>query len=121
MWLFFVSRKNKDIHNCLRHYQQGSNLTFENRLIKIVRFDGISTCLISFERHEKLYSFFFNSGDTIENLLNVFRHRFIPNDEKVLIKFTFSVVSFQPSPAPGLAKITDTRIWSTKVYSCVFH
>ena len=82
---FFVSQNNKDIHNFLRNYQELGALPFENRSIKIVRLDGISTYSISFEEHQKFYNFY-DSEDTTENLLNVFRHRFTPNGKKPIDK-----------------------------------
>lgn len=38
----------------------------------------------------------YDSGDTVENLLNVFRLRFVPTVKKVQIKCAFSIVNFQP-------------------------
>ena len=62
----------------------------------------------------------YDSGDTVENLLNVFMLRFVPTVKKVQIKCAFSIVNFQPPSADGLLEFTDTRIWSNNVYSFVF-
>lgn len=50
------------------------------------------------------------SGDTVENLLNVFRLRFVPTVKKVQIKCAISIVNFQLPLADGLREFTDTRI-----------
>ena len=60
------------------------------------------------------------SGDTVENLLNVFRLRFVPTVKKVQIECAISIVNFQPPSADGLLEFTDTRIQSNNVYSFVF-
>ena len=52
----------------------------------------------------------YDSGDTVENLLNVFRLRFVPTVKKVQIKCAISIVNFQPPLADGLREFTDTRI-----------
>ena len=46
------------------------------------------------------------SGDTVENLLNVFRLRFVPTVKKVQIKCAISIVNFQPPLADGLREFT---------------
>ena len=94
-------------------------LLFESRLVSITRFDGTSIYSISFDEHQRFY-YFYDSDDTIENLLNVFRLRLLPTSKKVQIKGTFSIVNYQPLPVDGLVEFTDTRILSTNVYSCVF-
>lgn len=46
------------------------------------------------------------SGDTVENLLNVFRLRFVPTVKKVQIECAISIVNFQPPLADGLREFT---------------
>ena len=115
---FLVNNTDNKGRNFLKHYQQGGVLPFENRPINITRFDGLSVYSISFDEHQRFYSFY-DSDDPVQNHLNVFKLRFVPTGKEVRIKCTFSIVNFQPPPADGLVELTDTRIWSTNVYSFV--
>ena len=43
-----------------------------------------------------------------------------PTNKKVKVRCNVSIVNFQPAPAIGFVELTDVRIWSTNVYSCIF-
>ena len=40
--------------------------------------------------------------------------------KKVIIKATISILNFQPPEQNGFLEITDSRIWSTDIYDCVY-
>lgn len=52
-----MSQKDKAIHNFVEHYQQVGILPFEDRSIKINRFDGLNEYSISFNEQRFLYFF----------------------------------------------------------------
>ena len=45
---------------------------------------------------------------------------FLRNLDKVKIKATVYILNFQPPEQNGFVEITDSRIWSTDVYECIY-
>ena len=54
-----MNQKDKAIHNFVEHYQQVGILPFEDRPIKINRFDGLNQYSISFNEQKDFYIFLF--------------------------------------------------------------
>ena len=119
MWLIFFWKKDEICHNFLKHYQQEGALPFEARPVNINRYDSLNVYSISYEEHHESYNFF-DFDNTIENVLNVFCLKFVTTNKKFQIKCNFSIVNSQPASFEGFVELTDTRIWSTKVYSWLF-
>ena len=106
----------------LNHLQIGGHCPFEAKLIEIGRFDeNLTKYFVSFEQYSGYYNFY-DPDKCIENFLNMFLLKFVPklNLDKVKIKVTVFILSFQPSEQNGLVEITDSRIWSTDIYECVY-
>ena len=54
--------------------------------------------------------------------MNLFFLKFVPkpNLDKVKIKETFSILNFQPPEQNDFVEITDSIIWSSDIYECVY-
>ena len=99
------------------YYQIGRRQLFENRLINIRIFDKNLSHSISFDDHSNSHNFH-DPDDTIKNFLNLFLVRYEPRG-KVQMECAFSIINYQPPPEDGFTEVTDTRIWSTYICTCV--
>ena len=52
--------------------------------------------------------------------LHFFSTKLIPEGGKAYIKCTFLVKIFETSAENDFFKLTDTRVWSTDLYCCVY-
>ena len=51
---FLTTDKHKSVHNFLKHYDEGKNIPFEDKLINILRFNGLTIYSVEF-RNIKIY------------------------------------------------------------------
>ena len=51
---FLTTDKHKSVHNFLKYYDEGKNIPFEDKLIDILRFNGLTIYSIEFQKHKDL-------------------------------------------------------------------
>ena len=100
---------------------KGSNRPFENRPINIRRFDkkNYRDILFLLTNIRIIIMFMVLMILTII-FLNLLSTKFIPKRVKTYLKSTFSIIKFQPSTEDDFFKSTNTRVWSTDLYSYVY-
>ena len=65
---FVTTEKHKDIHNFLRHYEEGKSVPFEKKPSDILGFHGLTIYSIKFQKHKDFYDFF-NSEKCVDDFL----------------------------------------------------
>ena len=65
---FVTTEKHKNIHNFLRHYEEGKSVPFEKKPIDILGFHGLTIYSIEFQKHKDFYDFF-NSEKCVDDFL----------------------------------------------------
>ena len=118
-----TNQKHEQIHNFLKHYQQGGQTPLENKPIDQINIEHtIRKFSINFEKHQNSYNFC-NLIKLPEEFFRVFNIKFKTDDKnKFVLKPTFGIVNYQPPPEllPGGVAIYDKRIWSTDTYTGYF-
>lgn len=94
-------------------------MLFENRPISMEKFGGRISYKISYSDHKRFYEFT-DPEDTIEDFLNILKHKFVPPGCKVQAKCTFYIQNFEPTPTENMIEVTDSRRWYIDVYKFQF-
>ena len=55
---FLSTEKQKAVHNSLKHYDEGKNIPFEQKLFDIVRYSGLMIYYIEYKKHSSFYNFY---------------------------------------------------------------
>ena len=104
---FLTTDKHKSVHNFLKHYDEGKNIPFEDRLIDILRFNGLTIHSVEFQKHKGFYNFF-NSEEVVDDFLRNVKYKFKPAGEK-WIKSSLTLENIQQSPYQYLRPIINIR------------
>ena len=111
---FLTSEKHKATHDFLKHYEDGKNIPFEEKLLDILKFSGLTIYSIDFQKHSEFYDFY-NSGKRADDFLNNVKYKFNSN-EKNSFKCSFYIENKHNSVTCSLQSLIDTRYWTTETY-----
>ena len=75
---FLTSEKHKATHNFLKHYEDGKNIPFEEKLLDILKFSGLTIYSTNFRKHNEFYNFY-NSEKCVDDFLKNVKYKFKPN------------------------------------------
>ena len=75
---FLTSEKHKATHNFLKHYEDGKNIPFEEKLLDILKFSGLTIYSTDFQKHNEFYNFY-NSEKCVDDFLKNVKYKFKPN------------------------------------------
>ena len=104
---FLTTDKHKLVHNFLKHYDEGKNIPFEDTLIDVLRFNGLTVYSVEFQKHKDFYNFF-NSEEVVDDFLKNVKYTF-KTGEKKLIKCSFTIEKIQQSRYQYLRPIINSR------------
>ena len=65
---FLATKKDKAVHDFLKHYNDGKNIPFEERPLDIIKYPALTIYQIEFKKHKNLYSFY-NSEKYVDEFL----------------------------------------------------
>ena len=86
---FLTTDKHKSVHHFLKHYDEGKNISFEDKPIAILRFNGLTIYSVEFQKHKDFYNFF-NSEEVVDNFFRNVKYKFKSGGKK-WIKFSFTI------------------------------
>ena len=109
---------NRFINIWLKHYDEGKNTLFEDKLINILRFNVLTIYSVEFQKHKHFYNFF-NSGEVVDDFLRNVKYKFKPGEKK-WIKCSFTIENIQQSPYQDLRPIINSRYWTTPLYEATY-
>lgn len=87
-------------------------MSFENRPVIVSKLDTPVVHTINYKNHKEFCKCF-DPVDVIKKFFNVFIKRFVLIGKKLKVKYTFSIINFQPASTEGITELTNSRIWST--------
>ena len=111
---FLTTTSDKVKHDFLKHYKQGQDTVFEDKLLDIINNHQNLKYEISAKKFGKYYDFY-NYEGVVDNFLNSVRSEFRPSGS-VLIKCGFIIENVQPAVSDNLIPILNKRYWSTEAY-----
>ena len=72
---FLATKKEKAVHDILKHYNDGKKILFEERSLDIVKYPALTIYQIEFKKYKNLYSFY-NSEKCVDEFLQNVKYRF---------------------------------------------
>ena len=115
---FLTTKKEKAILDFLKHYNEGKDISFEEKPTDIVRYPSLIICQIGYEKYSNHYSFF-NSEKCVDEFLQNVKYRFHVTSKKWL-KYSFIIKNTQNSIRPDLQPLLNTRYWTTETYNSIY-
>ena len=115
---FLVTDKHKDVHNFLKHYDDGKTIPFEEKPLNILKLPALTVYSIEFKKHQNFYDFY-NSELCVDDFLRNVKHKLKAGSKK-WIKCSFTIENIQKSLFQGLQLILNTRYWITPTYDGVY-
>ena len=115
---FLVTDKHKDVHNFLKHYDDGKTIPFEEKPLNILKLPALTVYSIEFKKHQNFYDFY-NSELCVDDFLRNVKHKFKAGSKK-WIKRSFTIENIQKSLYQGLQPILNTRYWTTPTHDGVY-
>ena len=114
---FLATRKEKAIHDFLKHDNDDKSIPFEEKPLGIVRYPALTIYEIEFKKYNHFYSFF-NSEKRIEEFLQNVKYRFHATSKK-WFKCFFIIENSQNSIQPDFPSLLNTRYWTTETYDSI--
>ena len=105
-------------HDFLKHYNEGYNDLFEDKLVDFEKTTNLLKFEITVNKHGDYYDFE-NSEEIVGDFLKNVRSRFKQSGLK-LIKCSFVIENIQQSDLENLRPILNTRYWTTDVYKATY-
>ena len=115
---FLATKKEKAIHDFLKHYNDGKNILFEERSLDIIKYAALTIYQIEFKKHKNLYSFY-NSEKCVDEFLQNVRYRFHATSKK-WFKCSFTIENKQNSINTDLRPLISTRYCTTETYDSIY-
>ena len=78
---FLATEKQKAVHDFLKHYDEGKNIPFEEKLLDIVRYPGVSIVSSEFKKYSSFYNFY-DSEKCVDDFLRNVKYRFMSTNKK---------------------------------------
>ena len=113
-----ATKKEKAIHDFLKHYNEGKDIPFEEKPLDIVRYPSLLIFQIEYKKYSNHYSFF-NSEKCVDAFLQNVKYRFHATSKK-WFKCCFIIDNTQNSIRPDLESLLNTRNWTTETYDSVY-
>ena len=101
-----ATKKEKAVHDFLKHYNDGKNIPFEERPLDIIKYPALTIYQIEFKKHKNLYSFY-NSEKCVDECLQNVRYRFHATSKK-WFKCSFTIENRQNSTNTYLHPLINT-------------
>ena len=108
--------KFKAVHDFVQHYSDGSQELAENKPISIQDNALFTKYSIDIKKFGDFYDFY-DSEKVVSDFLNNVKAKFQTEGEQVIIKGSCVIENIQHSILDDILPITDTRYWSTEVYT----
>ena len=115
---FLTTKKEKAVHDFLKHYNEGKEIHFEEKRLDIIRYPALLIYQIEYKKYSNHYSFF-NSKKCVEEFLQKVKYRFHTTSKK-WFKCSFIIENTQNSIRPDLEPLLNTRYWTNKTYDSVY-
>ena len=115
---FLTTGHHKVRHDFLKHYDQGQQVPFENKLLDISRFSRLTIYSIEYQKCNYYYNFSFPEKVVDDFLRNV-KYKFKLSGRK-WIKCSFTIENIQQLPNQDLRPILNSRYWTTDAYEGVY-
>ena len=115
---FLTTKKEKAVHDFLKHNNEGKKIPFEEKPLDIIRYPALLIYLIEYKMYSNHYSFF-NSEKCFDEFLQNVKYRFHATSKK-WFKCSFIIENTQNSIRPDLESLLNTRYWTTKTYDSVY-
>ena len=112
-----MSKKEKAVHDFLKHYDAGKNIPFEERPLDVIKYHALLIYQIEFKKHKHFYSFY-NSEKCVDEFLNNVKYRFNTTIKK-WFKCSFTIANTQNSIRNHLQPLMNTRYWTTETYDSI--
>ena len=113
-----ATKKEKAIHDFLKHYNEGKDIPFEEKPLDIVRYLSLLIFQIEYKKYSNHYSFF-NSEKCIDAFLQNVKYRFHATGKK-WFKCSFTIENTQNSICLDLQPLLNTRYWTTETYDNIY-
>ena len=95
---FLTAEKEKAVHEFLKRYNEGKNVTFEERLLDILRYSGLLIYSIEFKKYNNFYNFY-SSEKCVDEFLRNVKYKFKATS-KNWFKCSFIIENKQNSIRP---------------------
>ena len=80
---FLTTKKEKAIHDFLKHYNEGKDIPFEEKPLDVVRYPSLLIYQIEYNKYSNHYSFY-NSEKCVDEFLQNVKYRFHATSKKGL-------------------------------------
>ena len=104
---YLATEKQKAVHDLLKPYDEEKNIPFEEKLLDIVRYPGVSIVSSEFKKHSSFYNFY-DSEKCVDDFLRNARYRFKSTNRK-WFKCSLNIGNTQNSIRPDLQPLLNTR------------
>ena len=115
---FLTTKKEKAIHDFLKHYSEGKDIPFEEKPLDVVRYPSLLIYQIEYKKYSHRYSFY-NSDKCVDEFLQNVKYRFHATSKKWL-KCSFIIENTQNSMLPDLQPLLNTGYWTTETYDSIY-
>ena len=109
---FLATKKEKAVHDFLKHYNDGKNIPFEERPLDIIKYPALTIYQIELRT-------FYNSEVCVDEFLQNIRYRFHAASKK-WFKCSFTIQNTQNSINTDLHPLINTRYWTTETYDSIY-
>ena len=113
-----ATRKEKAILDSLKHYSDGKNIPFEEKLLNIIRYPSLTIYQVEYKKYSNLCPFY-NSGKCLEEFSQNVKQRFHAASKR-WFKCSFTIENTQNSIRTDLQPLLYTRYWSTETYDSIY-
>ena len=115
---FLTTKKEKAVHDFIKHYDAGKEVPFEEKSIEIIQLPALTIYKIEFKKYKNQYSFF-NSEKCVDDFLKNVKYRLQATNKK-WFKCSFTIENTQNSIRTDLLPLTNTRYWTTETYDGIY-
>ena len=115
---FLTTQNEKAVHNFLKHYDEWKNVPFEERLLEILRYSGLTIYSVEFKKYNNFFNFY-HSKKCIDEFLRNFKYKFKATSKKCF-KYSFIIENTQKSIRPDFQSLLNTRYWTTEAYDSIY-
>ena len=115
---FLTTKKQKAIHHFLKHYNEGKDISFEEKPLDIVKYPSLLIYQIEYKKYSNYYSFF-NSEKCVDEFSQNVKYRFHATSIK-WFKCSFIIENTQNSIRPDLQPLLNTRYWTAETYDSIY-
>ena len=103
---FLATGKQKAVHDFLKLYDEGKNIPFEEKLLDIVRYSGLTIYYTEYKKHSRFYKFY-DSEKCVDDFLRNVKYRFKSTNNK-WFKCSLNIENTQNSICPDLQPLLNT-------------